>query len=70
MFVVPTAVNLFWESTAQMASLANLLVNGCLLELGPEVEDRMNKIARPLRAFHRPCRRYRQRPRPEGHRTT
>jgi DNA-binding MurR/RpiR family transcriptional regulator len=45
-FVVPTAVNLFWESTAQMASLANLLVNGVFLELGPEVEERMNKIAR------------------------
>ena len=45
MFVVPTAVNLFWESTAQMASLANLLVNGVFLELGPEVEARMTKIA-------------------------
>ncbi|RVT81732.1 MurR/RpiR family transcriptional regulator [Rhodobacteraceae bacterium CCMM004] len=46
MFVVPTAVNLFWESTAQMASLANLLVNGVFLELGPDVEDRMNAVAR------------------------
>jgi len=46
MFVVPTAVNLFWESTSQMASFANLLVNGVFLELGPEVEDRMNRIAR------------------------
>jgi DNA-binding MurR/RpiR family transcriptional regulator len=45
-FVVPTAFNLFWDSTAQMASLANLLVNGVFLELGPEVEDRMNKIAK------------------------
>ncbi|WP_224814180.1 MurR/RpiR family transcriptional regulator [Hasllibacter sp. MH4015] len=45
MFVVPTAVNLFWESTAQMASLANLLVNGVFLELGPEVEARMNTFA-------------------------
>jgi DNA-binding MurR/RpiR family transcriptional regulator len=45
MFVVPTAVNLFWESTAQMASLANLLVNGVFLELGPDVEDRMNALA-------------------------
>jgi DNA-binding MurR/RpiR family transcriptional regulator len=44
-FVVPTQFNLFWESTAQMASLANLLVNGVFMELGPEVEDRMNKIA-------------------------
>jgi len=45
MFVVPTQVNLFWESTAQMASLANLLVNGVFMELGPEVEDRMNRIS-------------------------
>ncbi len=28
-----------------MASLANLLVNGVFMELGPEVEDRMNRIA-------------------------
>ncbi len=45
-FVVPTSFNLFLESTAQMASLANLLVNGVFLELGPQVEARMNKIAR------------------------
>jgi DNA-binding MurR/RpiR family transcriptional regulator len=44
-FAVPTSFNLFWESTAQMASLANLLVNGVFLELGPEVEVRMNKVA-------------------------
>lgn len=44
-FVVPTSFNLFWESTAQMASLANLLVNGVFMELGPQVEARMNKIA-------------------------
>jgi len=45
LFVVPTEFNLFWESTAQMASLANLLVNGVFMELGPEVENRMNRIA-------------------------
>ncbi|MBL4810982.1 MAG: MurR/RpiR family transcriptional regulator [Rhodobacteraceae bacterium] len=44
-FVVPTEFNLFWESTAQMASLANLLVNGVFMELGSGVEERMNKIA-------------------------
>jgi len=44
-FAVPTQFNLFWESTAQMASLANLLVNGVFMELGPEVEERMNRIA-------------------------
>jgi DNA-binding MurR/RpiR family transcriptional regulator len=44
-FVVPTEFNLFWESTAQMASLVNLLVNAVFMELGPEVEQRMNRIA-------------------------
>ena len=51
MFVVPTEFNLFWESTAQMASLANLLVNGVFIELGPEVEDRMNMVARLYSRF-------------------
>jgi len=46
MFVVPTEFNLFWESTAQMASLANLMVNGVFIELGPKVEDRMNEVTR------------------------
>ena len=44
-FVVPTSFNLFWDSTAQMTSLANLLVNGVFMELGPQVEDRMNTVA-------------------------
>jgi len=46
MFVVPTEFNLFWESTAQMACLANLLVNGVFMQLGHKVEQRMNRIAR------------------------
>ncbi len=50
-FVVPTSFNLFWESTAQMASLANLLVNGVFMELGPQVEHRMNKIAKLYGGF-------------------
>ena len=50
-FVVPTAFNQFWESTAQMVSLANLLVNGVFLELGPQVEARMNKIAQLYATF-------------------
>ena len=45
-FVVPTSFNPFWDSTAQMISLANLLVNGVFMELGPEVEARMNKVSR------------------------
>ncbi len=51
MFVVPTDFNLFWESTAQMASLANLLVNAIFTEMGPEAEDRMNKTARLYSRF-------------------
>lgn len=46
MFVVPTEFNLFWELTAQMASLANLLANSVFIELGPKVEQRMNEVSR------------------------
>lgn len=51
MFVVPTEFNLFWESTAQMASLANLLVNSVFIELGPAVEERMNEVSRLYSRF-------------------
>jgi DNA-binding MurR/RpiR family transcriptional regulator len=44
-FMVPTAFDLFWESNAQMASLANLLVNGAFLELGPAAEVRMARVS-------------------------
>jgi len=50
-FVVPTEFNLFWDSTAQMASLANLLVNGVFMELGPKVEARMETIHRLYSRF-------------------
>jgi len=46
MFVVPTEFNLFWESTAQMASLINLLVNDVFVALGPDVERRMEQVTR------------------------
>ena len=45
MLVVPTEFNLFWDSTAQMASLTNLLMNGVFIEIGPSVEERMNKVS-------------------------
>lgn len=45
MLVVSTEFNLFWDSTAQMASLSSLLVNAVFVELGPEVELRMNRMA-------------------------
>ena len=45
MFVVSTEFSLFWDSTAQMASLSSLLVNNVFIELGQSVEERMNKVA-------------------------
>ena len=45
MFVVSTEFNLFWDSSAQMASLISLLVNAVFIALGPQVEARMNTIA-------------------------
>ncbi|MBY6059336.1 MurR/RpiR family transcriptional regulator [Leisingera daeponensis] len=44
-FAVPTQFNQFWDSTAQMASLSNLIINGVCMELGPQVEERLNRIA-------------------------
>lgn len=44
-FVVHTEFDLFWESTAQMAVLANLLVNAVFVELGSDVEARMEAVS-------------------------
>ena len=46
MLVVPTEFNLFWDSTAQMASLINLLMNAVSIEIGPAVEERMTRVSR------------------------
>jgi hypothetical protein len=35
----------------QMASLVNLLINGVFNEIGPAVEDRMNKVAALYSSF-------------------
>ncbi|WP_420101467.1 MurR/RpiR family transcriptional regulator [Bosea sp. (in: a-proteobacteria)] len=45
MLVVSTEFNLFWDSTAQMANLGNLLINAVFVELGPQVEQRLNRMA-------------------------
>lgn len=45
MLVVSTEFNLFWDSTAQMASLSNLMINAVFVELGPQVEQRLNRMA-------------------------
>ena len=46
MFLVPTEFNMFWDSSAQMASFNNLLINEIFKELGPAVEKRMNQVAK------------------------
>jgi DNA-binding MurR/RpiR family transcriptional regulator len=45
MFVVPTDINQFWDSTAPVASLMALLINSIFNELGPSVEARMNQVS-------------------------
>jgi len=50
-FAVPTEMNFVWESMAQMASLVNLMINGVFNELGPVVEERMNKVAALYSSF-------------------
>jgi DNA-binding MurR/RpiR family transcriptional regulator len=45
MFVIPTEFNMFWESTAQMASFSNLMINEIFKELGPAVEKRMAEVS-------------------------
>lgn len=51
MFVVPTEFNLFWDSTAQMASLINLMMNAISIEIGPGVEARMNRVSQLYSLF-------------------
>jgi DNA-binding MurR/RpiR family transcriptional regulator len=49
--VVPTEFNMFWDSTAQMASLINLLMNAVFIELGPQVEKRLDEVSRLYARF-------------------
>jgi DNA-binding MurR/RpiR family transcriptional regulator len=51
MFVVPTEFNLFWDSTAQMASLINLMMNAVSIEIGPSVEARMTRVSQLYARF-------------------
>lgn len=44
-FPVQTDINQFWDATSPVASLIALLVNSIFNELGPSVEQRMNKVA-------------------------
>lgn len=45
MLVVSTDFNQFWDSTAHMASLSTLLVNAVFVEMGPQVERRLDRMA-------------------------
>jgi DNA-binding MurR/RpiR family transcriptional regulator len=51
MFVVPTEFNLFWDSTAQMASLINLMMNAISIAIGPAVETRMTRVSQLYSQF-------------------
>ncbi|KRW61508.1 MurR/RpiR family transcriptional regulator [Pseudomonas sp. TTU2014-080ASC] len=48
---VPTDFNLFWESAAAMLSLVHLLINDVFRLLGPEVDQRLESVARLHNAF-------------------
>ncbi|WP_093191693.1 MurR/RpiR family transcriptional regulator [Pseudovibrio sp. Tun.PSC04-5.I4] len=50
-FAIPTLFNQFWDSTAQMSCFSNLLINSVFRALGPNVEDRFDKITRLYGGF-------------------
>ena len=51
LFAVATQFNQFWDSTAHMAVLANLIINDVFLSLGEGGEARLNHVARLYGAF-------------------
>jgi len=51
MFVVPTEFNLFWDSTAQMATWVNLMMNAVSIAIGPGVEARMTRVSQLYSQF-------------------
>ncbi len=50
-FMVATQFNQFWDSTAHLALLGNLMINDIFLALGDGAETRLNEIARLYGAF-------------------
>ncbi|WP_434291234.1 MurR/RpiR family transcriptional regulator [Celeribacter sp. SCSIO 80788] len=50
-FMVATQFNQFWDSTAHLALLGNLMINDIFLALGEGAEARLNEIARLYGAF-------------------
>jgi len=51
LFMVATQFNQFWDSTAHLGLLGNLLINDIFLALGEGAETRLNDIARLYGAF-------------------
>jgi DNA-binding MurR/RpiR family transcriptional regulator len=50
-FAVQTDANLFFESTASMANLVNLMINAVVAEIGPAAESRVEAVSRLYREF-------------------
>ena len=50
-FMVATQFNQFWDSTAHLALLGNLMINDIFLARGEGAEARLNEIARLYGAF-------------------
>lgn len=50
-FMVETQFDQFWDSTAHMAVLSNLMINDIFLSLGEGAEARLNETARLYGAF-------------------
>jgi DNA-binding MurR/RpiR family transcriptional regulator len=48
---VSTETGFFWSSTVAVASLINLLVNGVVSHLGPDVEERLQKMSKLYEQF-------------------
>ncbi|QOF69036.1 MurR/RpiR family transcriptional regulator [Aminobacter sp. SR38] len=44
-FAVPSEINLFWDTNGPMLTLVHLMVNGIIGELGPEVEQRLDRMS-------------------------
>ncbi|BBD35254.1 RpiR family transcriptional regulator [Aminobacter sp. Y103A] len=44
-FAVPSEINLFWDTNGPMLTLVHLMVNGIIGELGPKVEQRLDRMS-------------------------
>lgn len=44
-FAVPSEINLFWDTNGPMLTLVHLMLNGIIGELGPEVEERLDRLS-------------------------